>query len=170
MSQFWEKYRDPRWQRKRLEVMEAAGFSCEACGDGSATLNVHHKHYRKNADPWEYGPGDLICLCEPCHEQWHRAKVNFEVAIGFLDLDGYRHVVGYAIGRAILSGECPPDIKLFFAQPSGMDGLAIALGLNITEIDGLRGPDGAAFSGDLLAASMEARRPSRKSKRNKKSK
>jgi hypothetical protein len=61
--------RDPRWQRKRLEVMEAARFTCVECGDTSTTLNVHHTYYRKGAKPWEYEAHELLCLCEPCHER-----------------------------------------------------------------------------------------------------
>lgn len=30
---YTEQLQHPNWQRKRLEVMEAAEFSCELCGD-----------------------------------------------------------------------------------------------------------------------------------------
>jgi hypothetical protein len=59
--------KDPRWQKKRLEVLEAAGWSCERCGDKTRTLHVHHKKYRRGADPWEYDREELQSLCEPCH-------------------------------------------------------------------------------------------------------
>lgn len=63
--------RDPRWQRKRLEVMSAAGFACIQCGDTETTLNVHHTHYVKGRKPWEYDASELRCLCEPCHGREH---------------------------------------------------------------------------------------------------
>lgn len=61
--------RDPRWQRKRLEIMRRANFRCEDCGSDRRTLNVHHERY--DGLPWE-SPGDaLACLCEGCHERRH---------------------------------------------------------------------------------------------------
>ena len=66
-----EKLRDPRWQRKRLEVMQSAGWACELCGDEKTTLNVHHRHYRRGAEPWDYKRRELQCLCEPCHTLIH---------------------------------------------------------------------------------------------------
>lgn len=44
-SSYSEKLKDPRWQKKRLEVMESNEFCCEMCGDNESTLHVHHKEY-----------------------------------------------------------------------------------------------------------------------------
>lgn len=66
---YYEKLKDPRWQKRRLEVMERAGFKCEWCSDESETLNVHHWFYDKGKEPWEYDTGHLACLCESCHEK-----------------------------------------------------------------------------------------------------
>ena len=74
VSAFWEKYKDPRWQKRRLQIMELAHFSCSDCGDDKTTLNVHHKWYRKGADPWDYQDDELVCLCAPCHEVFHESK------------------------------------------------------------------------------------------------
>ncbi len=60
-----EKLKDPRWQRKRLEVMQRDDFTCLNCGDKNQTLNVHHKQYHGN--PWESPPESLETLCEYCH-------------------------------------------------------------------------------------------------------
>lgn len=59
------KYEDPRWQRKRLEIMDRDGFSCVACSDKSSTLNVHHKRYR--GELWESPSDELQTLCDGCH-------------------------------------------------------------------------------------------------------
>ncbi|WP_367871821.1 HNH endonuclease [Luteolibacter sp. Populi] len=67
MSSYSEKLRDPRWQRMRLTVMGRDDFACRACRTTTATLNVHHSHYRKSAAPWDYAPEHLVTLCEPCH-------------------------------------------------------------------------------------------------------
>lgn len=64
-----EKLRSPKWQKRRLEIMERDRFSCQICSDTETTLNVHHLIYRQNADPWEYGDDELITLCEPCHRR-----------------------------------------------------------------------------------------------------
>jgi len=58
--------RDPRWQIKRLSIMERDGFSCVACGGSETTLTVHHLRYR--GAPWEVNDDDLQTLCEPCHQ------------------------------------------------------------------------------------------------------
>lgn len=68
---YGELLRDPRWQRKRLEALQAADFACEKCGNKEKTLNVHHIQYRKNAAPWEYELNELESLCEDCHQAIH---------------------------------------------------------------------------------------------------
>jgi hypothetical protein len=70
-SSYAQKLRDPRWQKKRLEVMQANDFSCEICGDKESTLNIHHKQYLRGHEPWEYNKNQLSCLCEFCHEETH---------------------------------------------------------------------------------------------------
>lgn len=64
-----EKLRDPRWQRKRLEVCDAVGWKCEDCGAKDKTLNVHHCFYIKGLEPWEYEIELLMCLDEECHQR-----------------------------------------------------------------------------------------------------
>lgn len=66
---YQEKLKDPRWQRKRLEVMGRDLFKCRKCGCESKTLSVHHRHYLFGRDPWDY-PGELlVTLCDPCHKE-----------------------------------------------------------------------------------------------------
>lgn len=61
--------RDPRWQRKRLEVLSSAEFKCQACGDENSPLHVHHSFYEKGSMPWEYDTPTLWALCESCHAE-----------------------------------------------------------------------------------------------------
>jgi predicted HNH restriction endonuclease len=68
---YYEKLKDPRWQKKRLEVMSEHNFTCEMCADSETTLNVHHKEYFKDWEPWQYANSQLTCLCENCHEATH---------------------------------------------------------------------------------------------------
>lgn len=73
---YFEKLKDPRWQRKRLEIMERNNFACASCGADENTLNVHHKIYRKNTEPWDYEDDNFIVYCESCHTSLHEEK-NF---------------------------------------------------------------------------------------------
>lgn len=60
-----EQLKDPRWQRRRLEVMQAADFKCEFCGAADKPLHIHHlKYFGK---PWEAPMEYLECLCEGHH-------------------------------------------------------------------------------------------------------
>lgn len=64
-----DRLKDPRWQKKRLEILNRAGFMCENCGAKNKTLHVHHGYYERGLDPWEYADDTLWCLCEECHEK-----------------------------------------------------------------------------------------------------
>jgi hypothetical protein len=66
-----EKLKDPRWQRKRLEILQRDEFMCQKCGNGKKTLHVHHKSYRPKTDPWDYPDYIYITLCEDCHKEQH---------------------------------------------------------------------------------------------------
>jgi len=62
------KLRDPRWQKKRLKILERDEWTCQICGDSESTLHVHHRRYIVGREPWEYHDGCLVTLCEGCHE------------------------------------------------------------------------------------------------------
>lgn len=62
-----DKLKDPRWQKKRLEILERDGWSCLFCGDDEATLHVHH--ISRHGEPWETPNTHLITLCSECHLQ-----------------------------------------------------------------------------------------------------
>ena len=93
-----DKLRDPRWQKKRLLVMERDGFECRNCGAEDKTLNVHHKVYRRGRNPWDYPDYELTTLCEHCHEkledkltllrlsvQEEGSMVSLDEVLGFID-------------------------------------------------------------------------------------
>lgn len=63
-----EKLRDPRWQKKRLEIMERDGWRCVCCGDDSSNLQIHHLVYRK-LEPWGYPDYLYQTLCADCHKK-----------------------------------------------------------------------------------------------------
>ena len=65
---YLEKLKDPRWQKKRLEILERDNWTCKACGETEKTLHVHHIFYFPKKEPWEIENGFLITLCENCHK------------------------------------------------------------------------------------------------------
>ena len=85
MATYREQYLHPNWQRRRLEIMQAADFSCEACGATDITLNVHHKRYVKGRKVWEYERQDLACLCEDCHEVAHAHTLAIGAELALVD-------------------------------------------------------------------------------------
>lgn len=71
-----EKLKDPRWQKKRLEIMQRDKFECRWCCDGTNTLNVHHLKY--SGEPWETPNEFLITICEECHKNDHAFREEAE--------------------------------------------------------------------------------------------
>lgn len=64
-----EKLKHPKWQKKRLEILERDGFRCQWCSSKEKTLHVHHKTYSKGKQPWDYPEDNFLSLCEECHEE-----------------------------------------------------------------------------------------------------
>lgn len=64
-----EKLKSPKWQKKRLEIMQRDDWTCQICGDTETTLHVHHYLYSGN--PWEINNKYLKTLCENCHDYEH---------------------------------------------------------------------------------------------------
>ena len=84
-NEYAEKLKDPRWQKKRLEIFNRDSWMCQWCGTEENTLVVHHRGYLPDTEPWEY-PNDLLTtLCQDCHEQ-HMPIPRFEDAKGKYDL------------------------------------------------------------------------------------
>ena len=72
-----EKLKDPRWQKKRLEVLNRDGWRCQCCEGQDLELHVHHAVYRRNADPWDYDNSELASLCKSCHANVERIIDDF---------------------------------------------------------------------------------------------
>lgn len=85
---YGEQLKHPFWQRKRLEVLNAAEFHCENCGDGESTLHVHHKRYVKGRMAWEYEAHELAALCDGCHQEAHRITELIGLLLANTDPDG----------------------------------------------------------------------------------
>lgn len=88
-SDFFAQYKDPRWQKKRLQIMERDEFMCQVCADNTQTLNIHHKYYIQDKAPWEYPDSLLITLCEDCHRSQENDKYIINDFTKVLLNDGY---------------------------------------------------------------------------------
>lgn len=82
MNKYQTKLLDPRWQRKRLGILQNADWKCQHCNSRDKTLQVHHGYYRPGANPWDYEDTTLWCLCRDCHEeaQAKLTQVHREIA------------------------------------------------------------------------------------------
>ena len=83
-----EKLRDPRWQRKRLEILNRSNFKCQSCNDKDSPLHVHHCWYERNADPWSYPDDAYLCLCETCHALREDEEYRVKVALSAYSICG----------------------------------------------------------------------------------
>ena len=79
-----EQYKHPKWQKKRLEILNRDEFSCTNCGSDSDNLHVHHYLYHKDKKVWEYENIYLTTFCTDCHTNWHIYNDNLKE---FLTLD-----------------------------------------------------------------------------------
>jgi hypothetical protein len=104
---YYELLKHPKWQEKRLRVMERAGFACEWCEASEAALHVHHTRYRRGAKPWEYEDDELLCLCVDCHARATEMLDELSLLIGQLGRyalgQNLMRLMGYA--RAMVAAE-----------------------------------------------------------------
>lgn len=102
MTSYFEKLKDPRWQKRRLDVFQSANFACEYCSDDTSPLHAHHLEYISLRNPWEYDDSQLICLCDGCHRRWHEARDVLNGVLAGLTEAGLDRVMGYALAIASL--------------------------------------------------------------------
>lgn len=75
-TEYAKKLKDPRWQKRRLEIFKLANFTCQDCGSATNTLHAHHCYYVGDSDPWKYPDNCFRCLCEECHKKRHGLEVD----------------------------------------------------------------------------------------------
>ena len=110
-TSYSEKLRDPRWQKKRLCVMQRDGFACRDCGDADSTLHVHHCHYEKG-EPWQTDERFLLTLCADCHDARGDLEADAKRALGMIfansgnakDDDSLRELVKSIVGNTQETG------------------------------------------------------------------
>lgn len=100
MGEFFEAYKDVRWQKKRFEILERDDYKCLECdsaGEGEL-MHVHHTVYRKGFKPWEYQNFELHTLCEVCHATRHAIQDALKSWIAGLGTANLQRVVAHAAG------------------------------------------------------------------------
>ena len=82
MSKYTDQFKDPRWQKKRLKIMERDNYTCCICRNNKKPLNVHHGYYEKGKKAWEYEDKSLWTLCEDCHKETHEKLSSIYKLLG----------------------------------------------------------------------------------------
>jgi len=72
--EYTERLTDPRWQKKRLEILNRDNWTCQTCSDTKTTLAIHHKKYV--GLPWDSPNNDLITVCKHCHDVVSYYKID----------------------------------------------------------------------------------------------
>lgn len=62
-----QKLKDPRWQKKRLEVLSRDNFTCQHCGKSELPICVHHLALVRDSEIWDLSTDYFVSLCENCH-------------------------------------------------------------------------------------------------------
>lgn len=125
---FFNQYKDPRWQKKRLKILNRDNFKCVLCGEDKDTLHIHHKKYEYNTPVWEQDDKFLVTLCESCHVFETEGKNCFSVLEGVIK-ERFFSTDYIELGRAFLSiinKPYPPSvlsdaIERWFNTNNGMD-------------------------------------------------
>lgn len=98
------------WKNKRTKILRRDGFCCSNCGKTS-NLQVHHKYYLWNMEPWQCEDEALITLCGECHNDLHKkTSISWKIYIngtledfnftpcnrcgGYGYINAYKHVEG----------------------------------------------------------------------------
>lgn len=86
MATYDERRRDPRWQRKRLEIYERDGFACVDCGTKTENLQIDHAWYEPRHAPWEYPDSCFFTRCDSCHARIGEERIRLLKLLATLPL------------------------------------------------------------------------------------
>jgi hypothetical protein len=124
-SAYSKSLRDPRWQKKRLEILQARGWKCEECGDKTKELQVHHGYYDRMLKPWEYEDSTMRVMCETCHDSWHLLKLDIDVLTAVATVKELE-VLGSVLSQASTKDlMCLEDI-MYFRHDERLDVMEMA--------------------------------------------
>lgn len=69
---YYELLLEPEWKDRRNKIIHRDKVKCQMCGKSTSELEVHHRYYLYNHNPWEYPDHALVSLCSDCHELVHK--------------------------------------------------------------------------------------------------
>jgi len=100
-----EQIAHPKWQKKRLQILERDNFTCQICLDTETQLHIHHQYYDKTFQTmaWEYPNHVYKTLCADCHKAIteHIEEYGNDKEFNVLKVNG--NIFIYSKGRLILN-------------------------------------------------------------------
>ncbi len=131
-NSFFAQYKRPEWQKKRLEVLEEAGWVCSNCESEDKQLEVHHSYYEKDKKPWEYPTQSLHCLCGECHKDAQDINKLLKQQLGKIEIGtDHKQLLGYAMA---LETQSFPMVTIDVLSYEHAQGIADCWGLTAEEI------------------------------------
>jgi len=150
---YFQKLQDPRWQKKRLEALEAAEWTCQCCMDSESTLHVHHRAYFKGREPWDYEVKQLEVLCKDCHESHHEEEDKLKLVSSYVCMDGPFNRDSAA---SLVAGHCGlPLCKEFVEDPAAYYAGLVAFEMNGLWHGGLTAEELRLLAEKLLASNHD---------------
>ena len=143
-KEYSEYLKNPKWQKKRLEILSRDNFSCVVCGKGIETdtaLHVHHLSYMKGRMPWEYDNSNFVTLCEHCHSEVHNK---------ILKLCATKNKKTYNKTRYVFYRKLLSDTKWGMMTPNQKIVYSYAISKSIIKITDLFNKDGEGIDTSLL--------------------
>jgi hypothetical protein len=124
MSTYDGKLKDPRWQKRRLEIFQRDGWRCGRCDNSEQTLHVHHRWYE--GEPWEAPDEALVTLCEDCHSEETESRKATEKRL----LDVVRRRFFYAELEQVIAllEQIPEDLPWEWYNEQELTDMADAFG------------------------------------------
>jgi len=81
-KQYDQDSKELQWKFKSDNIRIRDNYTCRLCGVKDVPLEVHHIRYIRGREIWDYEDGDLVSLCEDCHEGIHCREASFNLEEG----------------------------------------------------------------------------------------
>ncbi len=81
-KQYDQDSKELQWKFKSDNIRIRDNYTCRLCGAKDVPLEVHHIRYIRGREIWDYEDGDLVTLCEDCHEGIHCREISFKLKKG----------------------------------------------------------------------------------------
>lgn len=154
MSKFFELYKRPEWQEKRLRIMERDGFACIRCGNKSQTLHVHHGYYAKDRAPWEYEDETLHTLCDQCYKDVSDRIAVLRLRLGVIT-DYFDEIIGFI---SAVRCDMSPEFQFELENHEQACGVAAYFKITPKEVISLADSQSCIVSGSRLLNYVKERK------------